>query len=172
MEVVTVAGFLDYYRRVREATRRVVAVIPEAALDWTYKPGKFTTGDLVRHIAAIERFVFAEAALGRPIRYGGCGKELGADLPAVLGFFDRCHGETLAMLGSLTDGDLQRRVPNAAGRDMELGKLLRALPVHEIHHRGALCIYLNLFGVDTPPVLGLTAEQLLVRSAGGRSERS
>ncbi len=170
MEVISIAGFLDYYGRVREATRRVVAVVPAAALDWTYKPGKFTTGDLVRHIAAIERFVFAEAALGRPIRYQGCGVELGADLPAVVEFFDRCHRETLAMLGSLTDRDLQRRVPNAAGRDMEIGKLLRALPVHEIHHRGALCIYLNLFGVETPPVLGLSAEQLLARSAAGHAD--
>lgn len=167
MEIVTIPGFLDYCRRVREATRRVVAVIPAAALDWTYRPGKFTVGDLVRHIAAIERFVFVEAALGRPIRYHGCGKELGADLPAVLEFFDRCHAESLELLATLRDEDLKRRVPNAAGRDMEIGKLLRAMPVHEIHHRGALCIYLNLVGVETPPVLGSTAEALVQRSAGG-----
>ena len=75
------------------------------------------------------------------------------------------------------DGDLQRRVPNAAGRDMELGKLLRALPVHEIHHRGAMCIYLNLFGVDTPPVLPSTDAGVLSARADGtllvvRLERS
>ncbi len=165
MEVVTIAGFLDYYRRVREATRRVVAVVPETALDWTYRPGKFTVGDLVRHIAAIERFVFVEALLGRPIRYRGCGKEYGADLASVLAFFDGCHAESLELLGTLRDEDLLRRVPNPGGRDMAIGKLLRALPVHEIHHRGALCIYLNLIGVATPPVLGLTAEELLLRSA-------
>lgn len=165
MEVVTIAGFLDYYRRVREATRRVVAQIPPEALDWTYRPGKFTVGDLVRHIAAIERHVFVEAVAGRPIRYRGCGPELGRELPDVLAFFDGCHTESLAALGTLSDADLGRRVQNPGGRDMAIGKLLRALPVHEIHHRGALCIYLNLFGVATPPVLGLTAEELLLRSA-------
>ena len=166
MEVVTVAGFLDHYGKVRAATRRVVEVVPEIALDWSYRPGKFTVGDLIRHIAAIERFVFAEAALGRPIRYRGCGPEYGADLATAKAFFERCHQETLAVLSTLRDEDLRERVPNAAGQPMELGKLLRALPVHEIHHRGALCIYLNLCGIDTPPVLGLTAEQLLVRSRG------
>ena len=35
----------------RERTRRVAACIPAEPIEWTYKPGAFTLGDLVRHIA-------------------------------------------------------------------------------------------------------------------------
>jgi hypothetical protein len=31
---------------------------------------------------------------------------------------------------------------------------------HEIHHRGQVYIYLSLLGVATPPLYGLTSEQV------------
>ncbi len=43
--------FLHYFERVRERTRRVAACIPSDRIEWTYKVGAFTLGDLVRHIA-------------------------------------------------------------------------------------------------------------------------
>src|SRR3954469_18965533 len=46
------AEFLHYADRVRERTRRVAACIPSEHIEWTYKPGAFTLGDLVRHIAS------------------------------------------------------------------------------------------------------------------------
>ena len=46
--------FLRNFERVRERTRRVAACIPAGSIEWTYKPGAFTLGDLVRHIAATE----------------------------------------------------------------------------------------------------------------------
>lgn len=58
MEILSVAPFLEYYQRVRERTRRVALIIPEEHLEWTYQPGKFTLGDLIRHIAAIERWLY------------------------------------------------------------------------------------------------------------------
>jgi uncharacterized damage-inducible protein DinB len=35
---------------------------------------------------------------------------------------------------------------------------------HEIHHRGELYIYLNLLNVKTPPIFGLTSEEVIGRS--------
>ncbi|MBY0403884.1 MAG: S1C family serine protease, partial [Cyanobacteria bacterium] len=40
------------------------------------------------------------------------------------------------------------------GKETALGNFLRALVVHEVHHRGALCIYLNMLDVTTPSILG------------------
>ena len=57
--------FLHYFERVRERTRRVAACIPEEHVEWTYKPGAFTLGDLVRHIAVTERFIWAETVHDR-----------------------------------------------------------------------------------------------------------
>ena len=73
MEIQQIEPFLQYFERVHERTRRVILCIPPEHLEWTYKPGAFTLGDLVRHLGAIERTMFAENAQCRPSRYPGHG---------------------------------------------------------------------------------------------------
>ena len=160
MEITTVDAFLSYYQRTRETTRRVFAVIPADQMEFTYMPGKFTLADLVRHIAAIERTVFAEIAKGNKPAYKGCGPELADGYADVMSYFDRMEAESLAIFRSLTDEDLGRKVTTMNGSETKLGYLLRALFVHEIHHRAAMYLYLNLLGIQAPPVFGLTAEQV------------
>jgi hypothetical protein len=63
MEIRTIQPFLQYFGNVRERTMRVARCIPPDKLDWSYAPGKFTLGDLLRHIAVAERFMW-----GRPHR--------------------------------------------------------------------------------------------------------
>ena len=75
--------FLDYLDKVQRRTMRVVACIPADKLDWSYREGKFTLGDLVRHMGAIERYMFGETIQGKPSRYSGCGKELADGLDEV-----------------------------------------------------------------------------------------
>lgn len=160
MEVTSIDTFIAYYERTRAATDRLIQVIPHDKLDWAYLPGKFTIADLIRHIAAIERHVFAETALGNPINYAGCGKELADGFDAVLQYFNKMHEESIQIFKSMKDEDLKKTIRALDGREMELGQFLRALIIHEVHHRGALYIYLNLLGVKTPPVLGFTEEQV------------
>ena len=62
MEVSTIQSFLDYFSKIRERTMRVVACIPPDKIEWRAAAGKFTLGDLARHIAATERNVFVECA--------------------------------------------------------------------------------------------------------------
>ncbi len=64
MEITNIESFISYYGKTREVTQKVLEVIPPGQLNWTYMAGKFTIADLVRHIAAIERYVFAEIAAG------------------------------------------------------------------------------------------------------------
>src|SRR5262249_8093801 len=78
MEIQRIEPFLQYFERVRERTRRVVLCVPPERLEWTYKPEAFTFGDLIRHLGAIERWMFAENARCRPSRYPGHGQELAA----------------------------------------------------------------------------------------------
>jgi uncharacterized damage-inducible protein DinB len=35
---------------------------------------------------------------------------------------------------------------------------------HEVHHRGQLYLYLGMLGVPTPPLYGLTSEEVKARS--------
>lgn len=161
MEIKTINAFLSYYERTRHSTMKVIQVIPKDKIDWTYKPGKFTVGDLVRHMAAIERWVFAEITLGNKPSYRGCGKELANGYENVVSYFKRMQDESVEIFRSIKDNDLTKYVKTVDGRNIELGHFLRALFLHEIHHRGALCIYLNILNVETPPIIGLKEEQVI-----------
>ena len=165
MEIRNIEPFLDYYERLRERTRRVVLIIPPEHFEWTYKPGKFTLGDLVRHLAAIERWLYAENVLGRSPAYPGCGRELADGFDATLAFFDDLHRQSMDIFRQLTPEQLQAKITTPAGMPITCWKWLRALAEHEIHHRGQIYIYLNMLGVDTPPLFGLTSEEVFARSS-------
>ncbi len=161
MEIKTIESFLSYLERTRQATKRVIQAIPSDKFDFTYMPGKFTVADLVRHIAAVEQYVFANIAVGKGPAYKGCGKELAEGYDAVMQYYEDRHEESINMFKSLSDSDLLKKVNALNGTEIELGNFLRALLVHEIHHRGALCIYINLMGLESPPILGFTEKQVI-----------
>ena len=159
-----VSAFLDHYEKMRGRTSRVVDCIPADRIDWTWREGRFTLGDLVRHIAAIERYMYAENVQGKPSRYPGHGRELADGLPAVREFFDRTHAESVAIFSGLTDADMAGKSVTPAGAPITTSKWLRALVEHEIHHRGQIYLYLAMLDIPTPPIYGLTSEEVRARS--------
>jgi hypothetical protein len=54
----------------------VIECVPAEEIEWSYAVGKFTIGDLIRHIGATERYMFAENVSGRQSCYPGHGREL------------------------------------------------------------------------------------------------
>ncbi|MBR9773706.1 MAG: DinB family protein [Cytophagales bacterium] len=164
MEITNINTFLDYYGKIRERTNRLIAVIPPEYMDWAYRPGKFTIADQIRHIAAIERYMFAETILGKPCCYSGCGKELADGYNEIIGYFNEKHEEALAILKKLSNDDLQRKCLTPANTPITVWKWLRAMTEHEIHHRAQLYIYLNLLDVKTPPMFGLSSEEIIQNS--------
>lgn len=160
MEICTIEPFLQYLGNVRERTMRVARCIPSDKIDWTYAPGKFTLGDLLRHIAVAERYMWAENVQGRQNRYRQHGKELADGLENVLAFMERCHAESIAIFSKLSDQDLQRKCTPPGGTPITTWKWLRLMTEHEIHHRGQIYLYLGILGISTPPLYGLTSEQV------------
>jgi uncharacterized damage-inducible protein DinB len=156
---------IAYIESVRRRTRNAVSCIPADKLEWTYVPGRFTLGDLVRHIAATERYLFVENARQRPSRYPGHGEELASGLDAVLAYFDRLHLESIAELKQLTDEDLAKPCTTVAGAPLKTWKWLRAMTEHEIHHRGQIYTMLGMLGVHTPSLFGLTEREVFAKSA-------
>jgi uncharacterized damage-inducible protein DinB len=152
--------FLHHFDRVRERTRRVAARIPAEHINWTYKPGAFTLGDLVRHIAVTERFIWAETVHNRPVAYVSHGPELADSRDAVLSLFDRLHEESLEQFRALTPAMLEAKCATPAGTPLTTWKWLRMMPEHEIHHRGQLYMMLAMLNVPTPPIYGMTSEQV------------
>ena len=164
MVITTIEEFLPYYEKVRSRTLNVIHAIPPERIEWTYKEGKFTFGDLIRHIAAIERFMYAENAQFKPSKYNGCDVELASGYDEVIAFMSKMHNESLAIFSGLSPEDLQKKCETPAGVPITLWKWLRSMVEHEIHHRGQIFIYLGALGVASPTLYGLTAEQVQERS--------
>lgn len=164
MEITSVESFLEYYGKIRERTNRLIQVIPPEKIEFAYMPGKFTIADQVRHIAAMERYMFVENVAGRKSIYHGCGKELADGYENVIRYFNHLHMESLEIISQLSNEDLHRKCITPGNAPITVWKWLRAMIEHEIHHRGELYIYLNLLGVKTPPMYGLTAEEVQKKS--------
>ena len=160
MEITTIQPFLDYFERVRERTMKLVKCIPPEKLEWTYRDGKFTLGDLARHIAVTERYLFAESVKGGKNSYPGCGRDLADGYDNVIRLMERMHAESMEVFSRIKDEDLKKKVFAADGSAISMWKMLRSMIEHEAHHRGEMYVYLGMLGVAVPPLYGMTSEQV------------
>ena len=138
MTVQSVAEFIAYFEKVHARTARLLPLIPAAKLEHAPGPDRFSFGDLIRHLAGIERYLFVERAVGGTMSYPGHKKALAEGYEAVLSYHHRLHNESLELLGTLSDEDLQGKCKTPAGASITVGKWLRAMLEHEMHHRGKL----------------------------------
>jgi uncharacterized damage-inducible protein DinB len=168
MEVTRIVPFLEYLDRVHQRTRRIVDCVREEDLEWRAGPNRFSPGDIIRHLAGLERFMWAENAHGRPACYPGHERALADGLAATVGYYDRLHAESRSLFASLTDERLMEKCATPAGTPITVGKWLRAMTEHEAHHRGQLYFILGLRGVATPPIYGLTSEEVRASSVDPR----
>jgi uncharacterized damage-inducible protein DinB len=76
-------------------------------------------------------------------------------------YFQNCHQESLEILEKLTPAQLQEKCLTPASIPITIWKWLRAMIEHEVHHRGQIYVYLSILGVKSPPLFGLTSEQLI-----------
>lgn len=163
---MTQTEFLEYFDRIRGRTRRVAALIPADRVEWSLRPGGMTLGDLVRHLAVTEREMWAETVAGRASRYRTHGRELADGKDAILEFFDRLHAEAMSIFAGLPPAAFAGTCRTPAGAEMSVRKWLRAMIEHEVHHRGQLYLMLSVLEVPTPPMFGLTSEELRRRASG------
>ena len=163
MEIHSIQPFLQYFSNVRERTMRVARCVPADKVDWSYAPGKFTLGDLLRHIAVTERYLFAENIQGRTSKYTSHGKEFAESRDAILALMERLHAESMEIFSKLTDADLRDKCVNVGGLEITRWKWMRSMVEHEIHHRGQIYLYLGILGVPTPPLYGLSSEEVRAR---------
>jgi uncharacterized damage-inducible protein DinB len=164
MEITTIEPFLKYYENLRKRTLNVIKCIPPEKIDWRYAADKFSFADLIRHLAAIERFMYAETVQGNKSIYPGHGNDLADGYENVLRFINETHIESMQIFSHLTDEDLQKKCLTPNNSPITVWKWLRAMAEHEIHHRGQIYSYLGILGVKTPSLYGLTSEEVKERS--------
>jgi hypothetical protein len=125
MEIVTIESFIEYYGKIRTRTMQVISSIPKDKIEWTYAAGKLTFGDVIRHIASIERYMYAENMLGKPSRYPGCGTDLASGFDETLAFMNRCHRDSLSIFKTLTPAGLKEKCVTPGGAPITKWKWLR-----------------------------------------------
>ena len=164
MKITDINSFLIYYSRIKERTERLFKYIPEEKIEWTYQSGKFTIGDIIRHLALIERKMYAENVQLKPSLYRGCGIEYANGYEEVIQFYKRMHKESLEVFSSLSDVDLREKCHTPGGIKITVWKWLRAMVEHEVHHRGQIYLYLGMLNIKTAPLFGLTSEEVISNS--------
>lgn len=166
MEIQNIDSFLNYYTKVKKRTERLFPFIPPDKIEWTYQKGRFTIGDIIRHLACIERYMYGETVQKKPSQYKGCGTEYASGYEATIAFYKKMKDESFAIFAQLNPEDLQSKCKTPADTPITTWKWLRAMVEHEVHHRGQLYIYLGILGIKTPPIYGLTSEEVAARSGG------
>jgi len=84
----------------------------------------------------------------------------------------RMHAQSMAIFRSLNDDDLEKKCMTPGGVELRIGKWLRSMVEHEVHHRGQIYLYLAMLEIPTPPLYGLTEEEVKRRSVkNGKSEK-
>lgn len=164
MEIKDINSFLDYYGKVKNRTKRLFSHIPKDKIEWTYQEGKFTIGDIIRHLATIERYMYAENVQGKPSLYQGCGVDYAEGYDNVVKFYNDLQQQSFDIFAQLSAEDLLKKCGTPGGIEITIWKWLRAMVEHEVHHRGQLYLYLAMLGVTTPPIYGLTSEEVMENS--------
>lgn len=157
--ISTVTAFAGYFTGIRKRTLNYLHAVPAQQMDFSPHPGKFTLGDLIRHLGSTEA-MFVGAVLDGRWAYGGHGRELGATLEAALAYLDRQHSEAMARLQAAPDTVLSAKVPTLQGHPVSGWHLLMAMAEHEVHHRSQIGQYLVALGLEPPQVFGLRIEQV------------
>jgi uncharacterized damage-inducible protein DinB len=169
--ITSAAAFADYFEGVRHRTRHFVGAVPPDRADWAPRPGEYTCGDIVRHLAACET-MFVGAVVDGAWRYPGHERETAPTLPLALAHLDAGHARATAQLRTLADGALNETRPplEPGARPVRAWRLLLAMAEHEVHHRSQLASYLKWMGVEAPDIFGLGVEDVerLTAQAAGR----
>jgi uncharacterized damage-inducible protein DinB len=156
--------FVEYWPRVRSRTIRLFEVVPAGLEDWSPGAGAMTIADVFRHLALTERWLFVEVATGGASRYSSHARDLAPSRAAIEALLGGCHESSMHILDAFDRAAWDRQVLTPAGAAMPAWKWLRAMVEHEAHHRGQLYLALRLAGVRTPPLYGLSAEEIMARS--------
>jgi uncharacterized damage-inducible protein DinB len=155
-----------------DATRRVLARVPDAHLSWRPHPKSFSLGQLALHVATIPGNVAQLAALDtlpEPPAFVQPAATSAAELVPAL---EASLAQARQVLNGFDDAAMHRtwRLMSGGTELMALPRaaLLRAVLLnHWYHHRGQLLVYLRLHDVPLPSVYGPTADESPFATAMG-----
>jgi uncharacterized damage-inducible protein DinB len=143
--ITSVQDFVKYFKSIRRRTLNYVETIPPVQIDWQPAEGRFTCGDLVRHLSATEK-MYVDVMIDNHWLYSGHEKGEIASLEDVIENMNRVHEKAMEKLATLDDADLNapREAAVASARPVKAWRWLMAMVEHEVHHRSELASYLTI----------------------------
>lgn len=160
MEINDIESFIKYFDNIRKRTAKVLNCIPEDKIDWSPKQGKMTFGDIITHLALSERYLFVGIAKYDKNDYSGFDHANVKGYKSIMEFIEESHKESMTLLHSIENSELNKKVTTPDGVKITMWKLLRAMVEHEIHHRGTIYSNLSLLDIKTPPIFGLEEQEV------------
>lgn len=144
-------------------TRRVLAQVPDAKLDWAPAPRTRTLGQLAMHIATNPGGT-TRLIPQNPVELPTTPEFSPSSTAEVLEALDRSVAEATERLRGMTDAQMHETWRMFAnGRElfaMPRIAFLRAVFLnHWYHHRGQLSVYLRLLGATVPAIYGPSADE-------------
>ncbi|MCI0459650.1 MAG: DinB family protein [Gemmataceae bacterium] len=161
--IVSVPDFVRYFKRVRRRTGLAVDRVTPELLDWAPRPGEFTCGEIIRHLAGAERFFVTKVVDDRWAYDLDPGPSV--DHETTLAQFHTIHQSEMARVQALDDARLQQPLADLDGRPLKAWVFLMMMVEHEVHHRSQLDCYLAEAGVEPPQLFGVRMEDVLGRIA-------
>ncbi len=157
----SVQSFLDYFESTRRRTIFFMRAVPPDKLDWQPKPGEFTCGDIIRHLAATEQ-MYVQVVMDGQWFYPGHDKQAGDTLDSLIERLEKVHATAVSRLRSLDNDELSHPRPSIIPQStsVKAWRWLMAMVEHEVHHRSQLASYLMLLGIEAPQIFGLKVEEL------------
>jgi len=160
MNTTSIQASLDYYSKIRNRTLKIVSAVPEESLSYKLTKGKFSLGDLARHIALIERDLYIPCLKNESSTYSGCSSNHAETKEQIIELFQSVSESFQETLSHQSDDFLTEKC-KIPGGEMSRWKWLRLMFEHEIHHRGQIYLVLSHIGIKVPNIFNLSSEDLI-----------
>ena len=145
-------------------TRKVLAGVPDTALDWKPHEKSFSMQDLAAHTVNILTWVGSTLEQDELDMASGFEPTPTGTRDELLAIFDANVASARAVLAGAEDDNLMSTWSLRSGDDVLLSMpkiaVLRSFVLnHMIHHRGQLSVYLRLKDVPVPSIYGPSADE-------------
>jgi uncharacterized damage-inducible protein DinB len=165
-------SFIRYFDGIRRRTLTFAQTIPAEQIDWSPQAGEFTCGDILRHLAAVEKITIYAVVNKRWAAYPGHDRDLAHGLDEIIHYVAVTHAEAMSLLRALPDSELNQPRTALTGRPLKAWRLLMSVIEHEVHHRSQLASYLTVMGVEPPQIFGLEVDDVVTLSTKLARNRS
>jgi uncharacterized damage-inducible protein DinB len=159
--IQSIESFCKYFESIRRRTLNYVRTIPPEKINWSPAKGRFSCGDLLRHLAATEE-TYVAVVIDSKWHYHGHAKGKYNTLDEIIVYMYQTHDAAMIRLKTVSDSELNelRPSPVSDARSVKMWRWLMVMVEHEVHHRSELASYLTMMGVEPPQIFGLSVEEL------------